>query len=159
MPSAIRLLLVPARTATRQTANRALIRSFISYSGAPFIREPVAYHRTIHPFITGTRSFSMSSSSSQAQQPDPAPIPASAEVSEATSAAETAPQLPPLSPQQFRQYNRLAEAMEYFVCESSHNFFTSDCLMDANMCLSTTTSAKAGKSSTQQPAPVSGQRA
>lgn len=34
-----------------------------------------------------------------------------------SSAAKTEPELPPLSPQEFRAYNRLAETMDYFVCQ------------------------------------------
>lgn len=61
----------------------------------------------------------MSSSAAQAQ-PDRASAPASAEVPPAetagsSSAAKTEPELPPLSPQEFRAYNRLAESMDYFV--------------------------------------------
>ena len=39
--------------------------------------------------------------------PDPAP--------EKETEAESEPALPPLTPQEFRIYNRLAEQMEYFV--------------------------------------------
>lgn len=61
----------------------------------------------------------MSSSTSQAQ-PDMPSASASAEVPPAetagsSSAAKTGPELPPLSPQEFRAYNRLAESMDYFV--------------------------------------------
>ncbi|KAH8910317.1 hypothetical protein BR93DRAFT_966333 [Coniochaeta sp. PMI_546] len=58
-------------------------------------------------------------SSADQAQPDKASTPASAEAPVAetagsSTAAKSQPELPPLSPQEFRAYNRLAETMDYF---------------------------------------------
>jgi len=60
----------------------------------------------------------MASSADQVQ-PDEASTSASAEVpvvetAGSSTACQTEPELPPLSPQEFRAYNRLAETMDYF---------------------------------------------
>jgi hypothetical protein len=96
-----------------------LIRPFIAYSGAAAIRRPAAYSPT-PVLLSGAhiKPYSMSSSGDQ-QQPEEASASAEvplAETAGASSAAKTEPELPPLSPQEFRAYNRLAETMDYFVC-------------------------------------------
>lgn len=94
----------------------ALIRPFIKTS-----RRAVAGSTpTQLTFRQSSRTFTSMSSADQAQ-PDKAPTPASAEAPEAETAgsstpAKAEPELPPLSPQEFRAYNRLAETMDYFVC-------------------------------------------
>jgi hypothetical protein len=54
----------------------------------------------------------------QATPQPPVEQPGSGSVSEPApeSESESEPKLPPLTPQEFRVYNRLAEKMEYFVC-------------------------------------------
>jgi hypothetical protein len=107
-----------------------LIRPFITSSIASSTRKPVAYSTTSKlTFRKSARTFSMSSSADQAQ-PDRVSTSASAEapVAEAagsSTAAKMEPELPPLSPQEFRAYNRLAETMDYFVCSMLSEHYTS----------------------------------
>jgi hypothetical protein len=98
----------------------ALIRrSYIPVSRT-VTQGPAAYRViTTKPVICIHRKpFSMSSSAEQqpASTSATAEVPAAEAAGSSAAAAKTEPALPPLSPQEFRAYNRLAETMEYFVC-------------------------------------------
>lgn len=78
---------------------------------------PAPGHLTTNLLKPLTQVSSMSSSSTKQSQPAEAKTSASAEASTAAK-----PELPPLSPQEYKAYNRLAEVMDYFVCQGTPPF-------------------------------------